>query len=254
MRSIPVAIGIAIVGGLSLSWQMPQAYAGSQQLDPASSPPTEFMKIEMGLQPLRGELLLELRRIRHSLQRIEALLQQDSVERSVPRGAERCVEELPKSSEIDGLRLCYETPVDRFESGQTVPLGNGYHTFVDVPALVAGRHYTVRNGYQGKAVFDVVKSQTVFMAIYPKDWGGGGNPSGDWLPEVLTKEQLIEQGWEEIGSLRVMHSNPDYPEEPAWLLLARDCRAGESFRIRTHKYQAPVLIWGSHSAPAESSK
>ena len=80
--------------------------------------------------------------------------------------------------------------------------------------------------------------------MYGADWGGGGNPSGNWQEELVTRQQLQQQGWQEITLLPVKHSNPEYPEPPQWIVFKRHCQPGESFAIRNHKYQAPILIWG----------
>ena len=82
------------------------------------------------------------------------------------------------------------------------------------------------------------KSFSEFLVV-----SGGGNPSGDWHPEIVSREGMLKQGWKEIGLLPVKHSNPVYQDEPSWIVFERDCQAGETFLIRNHKYQAPILIW-----------
>jgi hypothetical protein len=181
-----------------------------------------------------GELRAELRAIRARLERIERLLTQSS-EPPAPATTAMIV---------DGLRIHHDTPIARLANGKTVPLGNGHHIFIDVPKSMQGRSYTRRNGYQGNLRFDVLETQTVWLALYGADWGGGGNPSGNWQHEVVTQDQLEQQGWKPMGQLAVRHSHAEYPTESPWLLFSRSCEAGESFLIRNHKYQAPVLIWG----------
>jgi len=145
---------------------------------------------------------------------------------------------------IDGLKVHHDTPISQLIDGKAIPLGTGHHIFIDVPESVKGRKFTARDGYQGNLRFDVLEGQTIFVALYGKDWGGGGNPSGNWQQEVVTREQMEQQGWQHFGSLAVKHSNPEYQNEAPWLLFSRNCKSGESFLIRNHKYQAPVLIWG----------
>ena len=41
----------------------------------------------------------------------------------------------------------------------------------------------------------------------------------------------------------------DVQQEAGWIVFARDCKAGESFAIRNHKYLAPFLI-SAGPAPA----
>jgi hypothetical protein len=149
---------------------------------------------------------------------------------------------------VDGIRIHHQTPIEQLREHATVSLGNGNHIVIEVPRAVRGRHYTARDGYQGKLQFDVLESQTVWIALYGKDWGGGGNPSGDWQPELVTREELERQGWKQVGMLPVKHSDPQFSDEPSWILVTRNCEAGETFLIRNHKYQAPVLIWGAAAA------
>ena len=73
---------------------------------------------------------------------------------------------------------------------------------------------------------------------------GGGNSSGDWQLEIVSREAMLEQGCKEIGLLSVKHSNPVYQNEPSWIVFERNCQAEESFLICNHKNQAPILIWG----------
>lgn len=153
-----------------------------------------------------------------------------------------------KTIELDGIRVHQQSPSARLKDGATIPLGNGNHLLVDVPEIVSGRRFTQRDGYQGKLSFDVLESQTVFLALYGQDWGGGGNPSGNWQPEVTSRQRLEKQGWKPIGFLPVQHSDPNYSNEAPWVLFSRNCEIGESFLIRNHKYQAPLLIWGKPSS------
>lgn len=217
-----------------------------------STPPPSAEAKRAGRQS-RRELRAELKSIRAQLDRIERLLVQQ-VQRPEPT---RTIIEEPQSPEpipariVDGLRIHHDPPIAQLDDGKIVPLGNGQHIFIDVPEFVKGRKYTARDGYQGNLIFDVLEGQTVFVALYGKDWGGGGNPSGNWQHEVVSREQLEQQGWKQVGSLAVKHSNPEYQDEPPWLLYSRACKAGESFLIRNHKYQAPVLIWSSPTGSVE---
>ena len=77
--------------------------------------------------------------------------------------------------------------------------------------------------------FSVVKSGRVYLLAH---WQNQGDPSGGWLEDRLTKEQLLEQGWQDLGPC-------------AWdkevYLLTRSVQKGESYAIRTNKYWPPHL-------------
>lgn len=71
------------------------------------------------------------------------------------------------------------------------------------------------------------------MAVSPR-WGGGGNLSGGWFNECKTRDDLLRAGWKEAATL------PLGGQE--WTLFWRQCRKGESFRIRTEKYLPPIVV------------
>ena len=143
-----------------------------------------------------------------------------------------------------GVEVFLDVTVKELQTGTRIAYGGGFHQFVDIPEYLQGRSYTDRHGYQGILRFRVLEEQTIHMALYGGEWGVGGNPSGGWQEEVIAREDLEKQGWRETTLLRVIHSNPDYAEQPSWIVFTRECKPGESFAIRNHKYQAPVLIWG----------
>lgn len=145
---------------------------------------------------------------------------------------------------MHGIELHREIPVETLLPDSGVPHGRGYHHFTDIPENLLGLQYTMRDGYQGILHFRVFREQTVYLVMYGRDWGGGGNSSGGWKSELISREELEQQGWQEIGLLPVTEIYSGKSKEvPPWILFERTCRAGESFAIRNHKYQAPILIW-----------
>lgn len=128
-----------------------------------------------------------------------------------------------------------------FEPGATVPLGNGHLVFEHVPEAINGRLFTKRNGYQGAARFRVTSDQKVTVAMY--EWGHEheGNASGNWMPELTSRRKMVEQGWQAAGEVASRHSDPKQLGVN-WFLYTRDCKAGESFLLRNHKYQAPLVF------------
>jgi hypothetical protein len=145
---------------------------------------------------------------------------------------------------VGGVRLYHSIRLDRLTRGATVSIGQGDHQFVDVRPPLLDLYYTNRHPYQGATRFLIEKSQTVHAAFYGQSWGQGGNGSGNWRHEINSPEQLEAMGWKRSGQLRVEHSDPKLEEQPAWIVYSRYCRQGESFTLRNHKYQAPILIWG----------
>lgn len=75
------------------------------------------------------------------------------------------------------------------------------------------------------------------------EWGreNEGNASGNWKHELTSHEKMVESGWQEAGNLRSRHSNRELPGT-TWSLYTRNCKAGESFVLRNHKYQAPIVF------------
>jgi serine/threonine protein kinase len=123
----------------------------------------------------------------------------------------------------------------------TVPHGNGNLVFDHAPEAINGRLFTKRNGYQGAARFRVQSDQKVTVAMY--EWGHEheGNASGNWTSELTSRREMAEQGWQAAGEVASRHSDPKLPGVN-WFLYTRDCKASESFVLRNHKYQAPILF------------
>ena len=145
------------------------------------------------------------------------------------------------STRLGDLTVLHVLKIADLKSGATLPLGNGEHRFDDIPDYLKGRRFTRRGGYQGILRFRVEKAQRVYFAVYGADWGGGGNDSGGWKKELVTRQQLKKQGWRVAGKLVGEHTLID-GNRLAWIVYTRECKAGETFAIRTHKYQAPILF------------
>jgi hypothetical protein len=78
--------------------------------------------------------------------------------------------------------------------------------------------------------FKVIESGEVYLVAH---WKFQGGKDGGWDEERLTREQLIERGWKDLGQC-------------AWdrevYLLKRQVKKGESYVLRTNKYWPPSLI------------
>lgn len=96
--------------------------------------------------------------------------------------------------------------------------------------------------------FNVVESGPVWLAVTTR-FGGGGNPSGDWIPELSSRADLEADGWSGIATgLNVFnHSTNDIGLE--FIVFERQSIAGESFTLRTEKYWPPMLLTTQISEP-----
>ncbi|MBX9791001.1 MAG: hypothetical protein K2Y37_18940 [Pirellulales bacterium] len=93
----------------------------------------------------------------------------------------------------------------------------------------------------GKITFNVTQSGPVYMAVTTR-FGGGGNSSGGWIPELTSEAQLIAQGWHQVATglsdVDSLSGNTDVD----FLIFERDSVAGESFTYRTEKYIPPIPL------------
>lgn len=73
------------------------------------------------------------------------------------------------------------------------------------------------------------------------DSGGSG---GNWLDEWSSEDTLRANGWRvgAIGTIQTVFRGTTIVD---WLLWERNCKAGESFSIRTEKYQSPIVLRGT---------
>lgn len=96
--------------------------------------------------------------------------------------------------------------------------------------------------------FTVSSDGPVWMLTTSR-FGGGGNSSGDWLPEVSLRAELELAGWQFLLGGMVTETGygavgTNSGNDLDWLLFERQSLAGEIFSIRTEKYQAPVILQG----------
>ena len=105
-----------------------------------------------------------------------------------------------------------------------------------IPDWLKGTSYSLaKDGSNGVAIFRVETDGLVLMAVSSR-WGGGGNRSGGWYEECKSKQDLLKDNWQEVAA-----TLPSTMGD--WLLFVRNCRKGESFKIRTEKYMAPTILW-----------
>jgi hypothetical protein len=87
----------------------------------------------------------------------------------------------------------------------------------------------------GVLEFSVTRDATIGLAA---SWAYDGNSGGGWQAERKRKQDLIEAGWRSVGEMYFNLTDRH-------TIFLRECRAGESFRIRTRKYGAPYVFVSS---------
>lgn len=117
--------------------------------------------------------------------------------------------------------------VERLKSGPLVKLSGGFTKIEDLRGAVVFRPVSSDPETLAESLqFKVNRAGVYYLAI---TWKREADPPAD----RVSREQLVEQGWEDLGSS---------PWDKECILLKRTCKAGESFRIRTNKYLPPYLI------------
>jgi hypothetical protein len=111
-------------------------------------------------------------------------------------------------------------------------VGNGWDVG-EVPPELEGAQFTRFPMHhkleEGKTTFTIEKPGAVLLGCTP-NWGKGGGGKGSWKAECTDQATLEQQGWKAVARAR------------NWVIFYRECRAGETFTIRTEKYNPPILI------------
>ncbi|MCH7987876.1 MAG: DUF4034 domain-containing protein [Planctomycetes bacterium] len=82
----------------------------------------------------------------------------------------------------------------------------------------------------GLIEFTIKRDGAVFLAA---NFVADGSRRGSFVKELLTHNDLWNQGWHEISRC---------PWLPSHILYYKNCKTGEKFRIRTKKYSPPLLM------------
>ena len=91
------------------------------------------------------------------------------------------------------------------------------------------------SGVSGVAILKVHQNCKLYVAA---SWEYDGNTSGQWTEERWSREDFGKKGWKEVGTIRISHRGRDQEH----VLFSRECKKGESFRIRSRKYGAPFVF------------
>jgi hypothetical protein len=127
--------------------------------------------------------------------------------------------------------------MELFKKGGQVYGDTDRYTWEVIPERFAGYRFSrPKDRYIAFLRFKVVSDGAVTIACTNR-WADGGN-DGPWKNEVISQEQLESQGWKpvEVEAARALN------ESHSWVFLTRDCKAGESFAIRTEKYASPLIL------------
>ena len=135
--------------------------------------------------------------------------------------------------------------VTRKNGGEWVPLAKGHaiysnsekYQWEQIPGELKGTHFLAFPIHHGVLEFEVASDGFIFMVTSTR-WGGGGNSSGDWQDEVMLEKDLRRAGWRELKGIDELIATD--PGEMA--IFWREGKRGETFRIRTEKYVAPMLL------------
>jgi len=111
----------------------------------------------------------------------------------------------------------------------------GDSVWTEIPAIARGAVIFTPPGdarKDGVVKFTVKHDALIGLAA---SWAYDGNSSGGWQSERKTKQQLVADGWIEVGTM--YHALSD-----RHTLFSRQCKKGEVFRIRTRKYREPYVL------------
>ncbi len=104
----------------------------------------------------------------------------------------------------------------------------------------------------GKISFRVLSDGPVLLAVTDR-WGGGGNSSGDWIPELISRSEFEAQGWAVYATPITLQDSAGNPGDKTFSVFIRDSLAGETFTYRTEKYIPPLLLTTQFSVPEPSA-
>jgi hypothetical protein len=145
----------------------------------------------------------------------------------------------PPGIAIESARPVTPVAVEKFIAGK-------------IPRYLAGAtifaQAVKRNPKPEFGVIEVKLSRDVPLLL-AASWESDGSKSGDWPKEVVEYAQMLANGWTLLGNV-VFHD----PTIAKHLLLYRSCKAGETLKLRTRKYNAPLVIVAAEGAPAPWSE
>ncbi len=171
-------------------------------------------------------------------------------------------ERLPLPTAVLDARAIANTPASKFakvkvhSGGTFLPLREGARLYKDfeyqwmhIPAYLDKMSFLQSpSAYQGVTKFEIEKSGVLLLAVTSR-WKDSGNPGGDWMDKVTSREDFLEQGWRKLGRLHQTTRTPGEECGYHWDVYTRECRQGETFDLRTEKYAAPIILSRAQGLP-----
>lgn len=136
-----------------------------------------------------------------------------------------------------------EFTVAPFKVGAAVSGTTNRYRWTEIPAAFREKEFFFTQfdfRHQGVTEFDIRSDGKVYLAVTSR-WGKGGNSSGGWRGELISKEEFLAEGWKEVA--KIGEARGDASHGYRWTIYERECQKGEQFRLRTEKYCAPILLF-----------
>jgi hypothetical protein len=124
-----------------------------------------------------------------------------------------------------------------------VPLKEGERIFGDadyawltIPEGYEGMQFAQPKGkHTAVTKFRVNGDGLVFIA-FDSRWADKGETTADGL---MSRQGIEKMGWKALSAKHNLKSSDQGVE---WVVCSKECKAGDEFTLRTHKYCAPVLL------------
>ncbi|MBL68207.1 MAG: hypothetical protein CMO74_07110 [Verrucomicrobiales bacterium] len=97
----------------------------------------------------------------------------------------------------------------------------------------------------GNADFEITRTGRVYLAL---NYDYQGNSSGGWTEERLSAGQFMARGWAQVKGMEIIGWN-----NRSHQIFTRECRKGETFRLRCNKYEPPYIILMDEGAAAAAA-
>lgn len=112
----------------------------------------------------------------------------------------------------------------------------GEYVWVDIPEAYAGMQYAQpKHKHIGVTSFSVESDGLVYVA-FSSNWEDEDSNKKD---DMIARRDVERMGWRLLKAKKNLVSDDAGYE---YLVYAKQCKAGESFKLRTHKYNAPIVL------------
>ena len=109
------------------------------------------------------------------------------------------------------------------------------YIWLNIPEAYAGMKFAQpKHKHQAITTFSVQTDGIVYVA-FASNWE---EKDGNDKDDIASQQDMERQGWKPLKSGHLVSDERGYD----WLVHARQCKAGESFTLRTTKYCAPIVL------------